>query len=112
MYLPVASTNIDVISTYGDGSSSSGPVYTDAVSVGGMKADGQYFSAVTTVSDSFGNDPEDGILGLAYSSISELNKPPFFQTLMDQKKVDKGMFSFRLAKTGSELFLGGTNPAK
>lgn len=31
---------------------------------------------------------------------------------MSQGKVQSAVFSFRLAKTGSELYLGGTNPNK
>lgn len=69
------------ISTYGDGSSSSGPVYTDAVTVAGITAESQYFSAVTTVSDRFASDPEDGIMGMAFQGISELNQPPWFENV-------------------------------
>ena len=57
------------------------PVYTDDVTVAGITANQQYFSAVTSVSDSFGKDVEDGIMGLAFQSISELNKAPFFQNV-------------------------------
>lgn len=105
------------------------PVYRDDVAVGGMIARAQCFSAVEHISDSFVGDLEDGILGMAYQSISELNEPPFFATvsarpirarrsllmlsqLMAQKKVNAPMFAFRLAKKGSELYLGGANPAK
>ena len=62
---------------YGDGSSVSGPVYTDTVSVAGVTAKDQYFSPVTTLSSSFSSDPIDGILGLAYPSISNLGKVSF-----------------------------------
>ena len=58
---------------YGDGSTVSGPVYQDTVTVAGVTAKNQYFSPVTTLSDSFSNDPIDGILGLAYPTISNLN---------------------------------------
>lgn len=44
------------------------------VTVAGVKATGQYFSPVTTLSSSFANDPIDGILGLAFPSISNLKQ--------------------------------------
>jgi hypothetical protein len=57
------------------------PVYTDQVSVAGLIADDQYFSAVEEASHSFGADIEDGILGLAFQSVSELKQPPYFQSV-------------------------------
>ncbi|QRW23991.1 aspartyl protease [Rhizoctonia solani] len=75
---------------YGDGSTASGPIYSDTVTVGGLSVTSQYFSPVTSESSSFASDPEDGIMG-------EISSP---------------VFSFRLATTGSELYLGGTNAAK
>lgn len=46
--------------TYGDGSSTSGPVYTETIQMAGYYADQQYFSPVNQLSDSFASDPEDG----------------------------------------------------
>jgi len=45
---------------------------------------------------------------MAFPSISNLGKPTFIQTAM-QQKVISGVFAFFLASTGSELHLGGTN---
>ncbi|KAI1785665.1 acid protease [Ganoderma leucocontextum] len=94
---------------YGDGSTASGPIYTDAVTVAGIVATNQFFSAVTTESAEFADDPTDGILGLAFPNISSLGQPPFFQSAMAQGQVSSGVFSFKLASEGSELFLGGKN---
>jgi cathepsin D len=94
---------------YGDGSTVSGPIYTDKVTVGGLTATNQYFSPVTTLSSTFSDDPIDGILGLAWPLISNLGEPPFFNTLINQGSVSSGVFAFKLASSGSELFLGGTN---
>lgn len=44
------------------------------VDVAGITVKNQYFSPVTTLSSTFDEDPIDGILGLAYPSISNLNK--------------------------------------
>ncbi|KIK55986.1 hypothetical protein GYMLUDRAFT_248204 [Collybiopsis luxurians FD-317 M1] len=94
---------------YGDGSTVSGPVYTDTVSVAGVTVTGQTFSPVTTLSSSFADDPIDGILGLAFPAISNLNADPFFVTANSQGAVSSNEFGFFLASSGSELFLGGTN---
>ncbi|KAI0688123.1 acid protease [Cytidiella melzeri] len=97
---------------YGDGSTVSGPIYTDTVTVAGLTATGQYFSPVTTLSSSFSDDPIDGILGLAFPSLSNLGENPFFNTLISEGKVTSGVFGFKLASTGSTLFLGGTDTSK
>ncbi|RPD78649.1 acid protease [Lentinus tigrinus ALCF2SS1-7] len=94
---------------YGDGSTVSGPVYTDTVTVAGVSVTKQSFSPVTTLSSSFNGDPIDGILGLAYPAISNLNANPFFNTAIQQGVVDEGVFGFKLASSGSELYLGGAN---
>lgn len=117
---------------YGDGSTVSGPVYTDtgtfccndadhttentdvvlAVTVAGLKVSGQYFSPVTTLSSSFQDDPIDGIFGLAYPAISNLNQNPWFNNAISSGVVSAGVFGFKLASSGSELYLGGTDTAK
>lgn len=110
--VPVTSKTFSV--SYGDGSSSSGPVYQDTVTVAGLVATGQTFGAATTLSSSFANDPEDGLAGLAFPSISDLQSPTLFQTLWNEGKVAANQFSFRLSSGNaapSELYLGGMNPA-
>ncbi|KAJ7270727.1 acid protease [Mycena haematopus] len=98
---------------YGDGSSVSGPVYQDTVSVAGVVATKQLFSPVTTLSSSFADDPTDGILGLAFPAISSLkNGVPFFNTANQEGTVSANQFGFLLASNGSELFLGGTDATK
>ncbi|KAM6161354.1 cathepsin D [Erethizon dorsatum] len=54
----------------------------------------------------------DGILGMAYPRISVNNVLPVFDNLMEQKLVEKNVFSFYLnrdptAQPGGELMLGG-----
>ncbi|KAI0352025.1 protease [Trametes cingulata] len=94
---------------YGDGSQVSGPVYTETVSVAGVTVKNQYFSPVNTISPSFGSQVDDGLLGLAYPAISNLHQSPFFNSAKSQGAVKNGVFGFKLAKTGSELYLGGTD---
>ena len=48
-------------------------------------------------------------MGLAFQSISRYNAPPVFQTLIAEGMLDTPVFGIKLATSGSELFLGGTN---
>ena len=50
-------------------------------------------------------------MGMAFQSISVYNQPPVFQTLVSQNEGTNPVFSFKLAPSGSELFLGGANKA-
>ncbi|TBU37374.1 protease [Dichomitus squalens] len=95
--------------SYGDGSTASGDPYTDTVTVGGVKVTGQYLAAVTQESSEFQSDPSDGLLGLAFPAISSLNHDPFFFTAVSQGTAKEGRFGFKLASSGSELYIGGTN---
>jgi cathepsin D len=94
---------------YGDGSGANGPVLTDTVTVAGLVAFNQVFSP-TAVEKGFSPSPQDsdGILGMAYQNISSIKQgTPWFTTLYNQGHVFRNLFGFYLAKTGSELILGG-----
>ncbi|KAJ7712338.1 acid protease [Mycena metata] len=97
---------------YADGSTISGPVYSDTVTVAGVTVKNQYFSAVTTLSSDFTTDPVDGIMGMGLLPISGLRQDPFLMNAESQGAVSVGQFSFYLASTGSELYLGGTDTKK
>ncbi|KAE8162066.1 Aspartic protease pep1 [Aspergillus tamarii] len=95
------STKIDGASwdiSYGDGSSASGDVYQDTVTVGGVTAQGQAVEAASKISDQFVQDKNnDGLLGLAFSSINTVKPKPqttFFDTVKDQ--LDSPLFAVTL----------------
>lgn len=97
--------------SYGDGSQTSGEVYTDTVTVAGLTANAQAVGAASQV-DSTTGAGFDGLLGMGYQALSTERAAPFFVSLINQRKVSQGVFSFRLASSGAELYLGGTNPNK
>lgn len=119
-YDPSKSSTSDLVENkklavqYGDGSTTTGVVYRDTVTVAGVTATGQTIGVATKLSNSFKDDPMDGIMGMGYQSISQMNVPPFFQSLMKENKVANAQFSFNLESAGSEvnseLYLGGANP--
>ncbi|KAJ6144923.1 hypothetical protein N7470_008818 [Penicillium chermesinum] len=74
--------------SYGDGSSASGDVYKDTVKVGAVTASGQAVEAASKISQQFvQNQNNDGLLGLAFSSINTVKPKPqttFFDTVKSQ----------------------------
>jgi cathepsin D len=73
------------------------------------QANSQTLGAATRESGFGSTFPADGVMGMAFQSISEFNAPPVFQTLISEGVLTSEVFGFKLATSGSELFLGGTN---
>ncbi|XP_030416453.1 cathepsin D [Gopherus evgoodei] len=100
---------------YGTGSLS-GFLSQDAVGIGDLVVKDQIFGeatkqpGITFIAAKF-----DGIMGMAFPKISVDKVTPFFDNVIQQKLVDKNIFSFYLnrdpsAQPGGELLLGGTDP--
>lgn len=78
--------------SYGDGSSASGDVYTDTVTVGGIAVTGQAVELASKISSQFSQDTDnDGLLGLAFSSINTVK--PKAQTTWFDSGVSQGLFA-------------------
>jgi len=99
--------------TFGDGSSAIGEQYSDVVSVAGLTANRQTLGLATSYSTGLQSSqfPPDGLMGLGFETISVFNASPLFQTLISENVVTSPVFGFKLATSGSELFLGGVNNA-
>ncbi|KAI0036005.1 acid protease [Vararia minispora EC-137] len=104
-------TSIPYAIPFGDGSLSNGTVFTDTVTVAGLTAMNQAIGDSSTFSNAFNISqfPPDGVVGLAFPSISKFNASPIFHSLISQGAVDVPEFGIKLAKTDAELFLGGVN---
>jgi len=92
-----------------------GWVEKDILSVGGLV----YNQTFAMVDDAGGLGPAfligsfDGILGLAFKSISVDGIPPFFEELVESGLLDENVFGFYLDSNGQsgELELGGVDPS-
>lgn len=100
---------------YGRGSLS-GFISEDTVSVAGLPIPGQQFAeAVKQPGITFAVARFDGVLGMAYPSISVAKVLPVFDTAMAAKLLPQNIFSFYISRdpkaaVGGELMLGGTDP--
>jgi len=94
----------------------SGFLSKDTVSVAGLAVTATFaeITDVTGLGTAFAVGKFDGILGMAFQSISVDNIPTIFQTMVYNKVVDEGVFAFYLPSTSGgtgELILGGIDPA-
>ncbi|EJT97992.1 acid protease, partial [Dacryopinax primogenitus] len=99
----------DFFLSYGDGSESFGMQYNDAVSVSGLTVQVQTLGAAVSYSVGFERMVPDGLMGLAWPQLSDFPATPFIFNLYDQGTLSSNSFSFKLAESGSSLFIGGAD---
>merc|ERR1711916_282380 len=94
--------------TYGSGFVS-GNVGQDDVTIAGLRVKNVQFGAVSSA-QGFNGAGIDGLMGLAYSSISSDDMPPVFDDIVAQNLVSQNLFSMFLSSEVSqpgELIFGG-----
>lgn len=111
LYNPSDSSTAQLLSgetwsiSYGDGSSSSGDVYSDVVTVGGLSVSGQAVESAQQVSSTFTSDTaSSGLLGLAWSSINTVQpdqQNTFFANA--QSSLDSPVFTVDLKHDAGTL---------
>ncbi|KAF7346076.1 Acid protease [Mycena sanguinolenta] len=103
-------TNDPFFLQFGAGNAT-GTIFTDTVTVAGLTAQSQAIGASNHYSVEFeeANFPPDGLVGMAFESLSVFGDNPLFSTLVNQGTVPP-VFGVRLTDSGSELLLGGVDP--
>ena len=95
--------------SYGDGSSASGTVGTDNVTIGGLTIKDRTIELANQLSAQFASGAGDGLLGLAWDTINTVTPTPAktpVDNLISQSDITKGLFtahlgSWRDSATGS-----------
>ncbi|XP_030641082.1 pepsin A-like [Chanos chanos] len=96
---------------YGTGSMTGNLGY-DTLTVGGITVPNQIFGLSTTEAPFMATMQADGILGLAFPSISASRATPVFDNMMNQNLVSQKLFSVYLSKNddaGSFVLFGETD---
>ncbi|KAF8980304.1 hypothetical protein BGZ46_004379 [Entomortierella lignicola] len=86
--------------TYGDLSHAEGFLARDDVTINNLKVQHQQLALITTESSNF-DDVVDGIMGMAFGTLAastEQQAKTVFENMIEQKLVDRGVFSFYLGK--------------
>jgi len=103
---------------YGSGTTS-GFISQDVLTIGGIKVNKQQFGEATSeTGPSFILAEFDGILGLAFETISVDHITPVWYNIISQNLVQQPVFAFWLSKTpdlklgGGEMDLGGIDTAR
>jgi hypothetical protein len=104
--------------TYGDQSGYTAIVYNDTLSVGGMTVTDQLLGAITsekTPNGPFEPNGVDGIIGVAFTGLSEVFAPDFIDNLAMEGQIQQNIFTMCLnlginGPTGGALTLGGEGP--
>ncbi|ORY03802.1 peptidase A1 [Basidiobolus meristosporus CBS 931.73] len=93
---------------YGTGSLT-GMIGQDTCTIGGITLNEQKFGLATSESSFFANSTADGILGMAFASISQMRVNPPFYNMVEQNLVNASMFGVWLGgyPSSGEVTFGG-----
>ncbi|KAG8980266.1 hypothetical protein FRB90_007704, partial [Tulasnella sp. 427] len=106
--------NTPFSTSFGDGSTASGVLATDTISVGSLSVLNQPFAVITGSTGNF-DGPNSGLMGLAFESIAQTKATPWFFNLANQGALASNIFSFYLSRQGapgSELCIGCLDSSK
>ncbi|KAI0295853.1 aspartic peptidase domain-containing protein, partial [Multifurca ochricompacta] len=101
-------TNQDFSISYGTGQVS-GKLARDVVSIAGFTVSDQAFGSVSTESSDFDNQPNDGLIGMAFGTIARSGQSTFFENLIKERKLAQPLFSVHLSRhqeRGSSVCFG------
>lgn len=77
------------------------------MTISGLTVTGQTLGDATEYSSSFVTGPSDGLMGMAWPQLSSYPATSYIFNLYDEGQLSQGAFSFKLASSGSELYIGG-----
>ena len=103
--------NFSITLNYGIGSVT-GDIFSDDVVVAGLNISNVSFAALNSVSG-LPNDQFDGLIGMAYKSISAGGIPPMIDYMIDQKLISEPGFSLYLGMSSddeSAIIFGKVDP--
>ncbi|KAA1119092.1 hypothetical protein PGT21_014932 [Puccinia graminis f. sp. tritici] len=109
-------TNKSYTISFGDGSSVKADLMIDSVTIGDFTLPNIGVGAVTQLSSQFQSstgDTSDGLMGFGFPSLSQSKATPFF-TALTKANGQQGVMGSRFSRKsdrGSEITIGGVNPA-
>ncbi|KAG8952202.1 Type I transmembrane sorting receptor [Tulasnella sp. 424] len=109
-----ATTNQPFSTSFGDDSTAYGLNSTETVAIGSLGVQTQAFAVITQASKGF-DDPNSGLMGLAFPTIAETQATPWFMNLAHAGALASNVVSFYLSRQGadgSELCVGCIDSAK
>jgi cathepsin D len=113
-----SSTSVDLKATFtipeddDDGSVTSGELFNDTVSIGGLTATHQTLGVAKEYNDDLyktNGFTADGLIGMGFEHTSRYNATPVFQSLVAEGRTESSLFAMKLADKGAELTLGYLN---
>ncbi|KIJ20642.1 hypothetical protein PAXINDRAFT_165539 [Paxillus involutus ATCC 200175] len=95
--------------TYGSGEVT-GTLVEDVVQMAGFAIKNQQFGSVTSTSSNFLQNPVQGLIGLAWQSLSTSGAMPFWQALASGGSWDSPLMAFQLSRFLNDSHAGSLEP--